>query len=298
MATVADTPAADLPAPSPPGRVYYRHRVITRLTHWTNVVAMVFLIATGLNIFNAHPSLYWGKFGANPDDHARWFEIGAVDAPGGVAGMTRIGPVTIDTSGLLGTHRQPDGAIQQQGLPRLGDVPDQPRPRHRAALALLLRLGLHPQRAGVPDLRRRITGHLQRDVWPRLRQLAPANIWHDIVRHAKLDFPRGEDDKHYHILAAHRLCRDGLRPWLPLMVLTGLSMSPGFNAALGGALPSLFGGRASARSLHFITMDLTIAFIVIHVAMVILAGPYNQIRSMVTGRYDVGIARRGKEHSE
>ena len=79
---------------------------------------------------------------------------------------------------------------------------------------------------------------------------------------------------------------------LPLMVLTGLSMSPGFDAAAGGLLPGLFGGRASARSIHFIVTDLTVLFIVVHVLMVVLAGPINQLRSMITGWYDTGKERR------
>ncbi len=108
--------------------------------------------------------------------------------------------------------------------------------------------------------------------------------------HAKLQFPRGADDREYHIL--QRLAYSGtLFVLLPLMILTGLSMSPGFSAALNGLLPALFGGRASARSIHFISMDLIIAFIAVHVLMVILAGPINQLRSMITGRYDTGKDR-------
>lgn len=298
MASLADTPA-DLPAAAdtpPPGRVYYRHRIVTRLTHWINVVSVLFLIATGLNIFNAHPALYWGKFGANPDDAARWFEIGAVDrAGGGLAGQTRIGPVTLDTSGLLGTHTDPAGGVQQQGFPDWITFPTNrdlatARRWHFFFGWVFILNGIVYLGYGLA------TRHLQDEVWPRLRQLSPANIWRDIVSHAKLKFPRGEADKHYHIL--QRIAYAGtVFILLPTMVLTGLSMSPGFNAALNGLLPSLFGGRATARSLHFITMDLTIAFIVVHVAMVVLAGPYNQIRSMITGRYDVGVARRDEEHS-
>ncbi len=292
MASLADTPA-ELTAPAPPpGRVYQRHRVVTRLCHWINVLCLTFLIMTGLNIFNAHPALYWGQFGANPDDSKRWFEIGAVDRPGGgVAGMTRIGPLTIDTSGYLGTHDTPEG-IEQQGFsdavtfPHNRDLATSRRWHFFFAWLLILN-GLVYLIYGF------VTRHLQDDVWPRLKQLAPANIWHDIVLHAKLKFPRGEDDRHYHIL--QRLAYSGtVFVLLPLMVFTGLSLSPGFDAALGGLLPSVFGGRASARSLHFIVMDLTIAFIVVHVVMVILAGPYNQIRSMITGRYDTGEPRKDR----
>ena len=286
MATAAPTRA--VPA-TPPGQVYYRHRVITRVAHWINVVCLAFLIATGLNIFDAHPALYWGKYGADADDGRRWFEIGAVDTPHGPAGITRIGPVSLVTTGVLGLNRTSDGILQQQGFPDWLTFPSHrdlatARRWHFFFAWLFILNGLAYLIYGFA------TGHLQRDVWPRLKQLSPANIWRDIVDHARLRFPRGPDDRHYHIL--QRLAYSGtIFVLLPLMILTGLSMSPGIDAASGGMLPGLFGGRASARSLHFIMMDLTLAFIVIHVAMVILAGPYNQLRSMITGWYDTGVER-------
>ena len=68
------------------------------------------------------------------------------------------------------------------------------------------------------------------------------------------------------------------------MVLTGLAMSPGMNAAWPW-LVDLLGGRQSARSIHFIVATLLLGFILVHLTMVVLAGPYNEIRSMITGRY-------------
>ena len=289
MASVA-TPVDISPAP-PPGRFYYRHRILTRICHWLNVLSIGFLIATGLNIFNAHPALYWGQYGANADDGRRWLEIGATDRPdGSVKGVTRIGPVVLDTTGFLGVNRAANGAVQQQGFPEWLTFPSNrdlatARRWHFFFGWLLILNGLAYLIQGFA------TRHLQDDIWPRLTQLSPGNIWRDIVNHAKLQFPRGDADKHYHIL--QRLAYSAtLFVILPLMILTGLSMSPGIGAAVGGLLPSVFGGRATARSLHFITMDLTVAFIVVHVAMVILAGPYNQLRSMITGYYDVGKARK------
>jgi thiosulfate reductase cytochrome b subunit len=70
----------------------------------------------------------------------------------------------------------------------------------------------------------------------------------------------------------------------PLIILTGLCMSPGMNAVLPW-LPELFGGRQSARTVHFITMALLVAFFVVHMAMIVLAGPLNELRSIITGRY-------------
>jgi thiosulfate reductase cytochrome b subunit len=71
-----------------------------------------------------------------------------------------------------------------------------------------------------------------------------------------------------------------------LMVLTGLTMSPGFNAVAPFML-DIFGGRQSARSLHFISASLIVLFVLVHVAEVILAGPINEVRSMLTGWFTV-----------
>ena len=72
---------------------------------------------------------------------------------------------------------------------------------------------------------------------------------------------------------------------LPLMILTGLTMSPAMDAAWPWLL-DLFGGRQSARSIHFIcAIAASLAFILVHLVMVVLAGPMNEIRSMITGRY-------------
>ena len=290
MASVAET-AIDTAPPLRAGQVYYRHRVITRICHWINVLCIGFLLTSGLNIFNAHPALYWGQYGANADDAKRWLEIGATDRTDGTpGGMTRVGPVSVNTTGVLGLAKGADGQPVAQAFPEWSTFPTNrdlatARRWHFFFGWLFILNGLTYLIYGL------ITRHLQDDVWPRLKELSPVNLWHDIVKHAKLQFPRGEDDKRYHIL--QKIAYGGtVFVLLPLMVLTGLSMSPGIGAAVGGLLPSVFGGRATARSLHFITMDLTVAFIVVHVAMVILAGPYNQLRSMITGYYDVGKVRK------
>ena len=71
---------------------------------------------------------------------------------------------------------------------------------------------------------------------------------------------------------------------LPLLILTGLTMSPGMNAAWPW-LVDLFGGRQSARSIHFLTAFALLVFFLVHMLMVLLAGPVNEIGSMITGRY-------------
>src|SRR5215471_18110023 len=79
---------------------FYRHRAPVRLTHWINALAILFLLGSGLNIFNAHSRLYWGKVGADADHP--FLSIGAFDTPAGPRGITQIGPWQFDTTGFLG----------------------------------------------------------------------------------------------------------------------------------------------------------------------------------------------------
>jgi thiosulfate reductase cytochrome b subunit len=63
-------------------------------------------------------------------------------------------------------------------------------------------------------------------------------------------------------------------------------MSPGMNA-VAPFLLDLFGGRQSARTIHFITASLVVLFVLVHLAMVLLSGVWNNLRSMITGRYAI-----------
>src|SRR6187397_2807317 len=89
----------------------YRHRLITRVWHWINAVAVFVMLMSGLMIFNAHPRLYWGQYGANYDP--AWLQIGATREG---RGYFRVGELTIDTTGLLGA-REIDGRVQKVAFP-------------------------------------------------------------------------------------------------------------------------------------------------------------------------------------
>jgi thiosulfate reductase cytochrome b subunit len=125
---------------------------------------------------------------------------------------------------------------------------------------------------------------------PRQAEIAPRHIVREFLDHLRLRFPVGEAARRYNIL--QKLAYLGVIFLLaPMMLLTGLSMSPGFNA-VAPWLVDLFGGRQSARTLHFLTAMLIVLFIVIHLVMVLLAGPLNELRSMITGRFVIPRGRR------
>lgn len=276
MATLARDGMAD--AAPPPDRIQRgRHSVVTRVCHWLNVVTIVLLVMSGLQIFNAHPSLYWGQYGADAD--RSWLQIGS----SGGEGYLRIGELSVTTTGLLGQRESSVAATT--AFPPWATIPSwrdlaTGRRWHFFFAWLFILNGL------VYLIAHTITGHMRRDIIPKPAELAPANVWHDVKEHARLNFPKGEAARRYHVL--QKLAYGGtLLVILPMLVLSGLSMSPGINAAWD-FLPDLFGGRAGARSMHFIAMWLLLGFIFVHVLMVVLAGPINQIRSMITGRFDLG----------
>jgi thiosulfate reductase cytochrome b subunit len=134
--------------------------------------------------------------------------------------------------------------------------------------------------------------HIRRDLLPTRRQLR--DIWPSVLEHLRLKFPAGEEARNYNVLQklAYLAVIFAL---LPLMLLSGLTMSPGMNAAFP-ALLDLFGGRQSARTIHFITASLLVLFTIVHVLMVLLSGPVNNMRAMITGRYALPPAR-AKEHA-
>jgi thiosulfate reductase cytochrome b subunit len=134
--------------------------------------------------------------------------------------------------------------------------------------------------------------HVQRDLAPKNGQLQPGHIWDDIKAHARLRFPTGDTALQYNILQKISYVAV-IFVLIPLMILTGLTMSPAMDAAWPW-LVDLFGGRQSARSIHFLCAAAILLFIVVHLVMVILAGPINEVTSMITGRFRISPERRGE----
>jgi thiosulfate reductase cytochrome b subunit len=258
----------------------YRHSVIVRITHWFGVLCMTMLLMSGLMIFNAHPALYWGNI--SDFDHPA-FSIGAIRAPDGhPQGQMLLFGHRIDTTGVLGLTQGPDGQPLARAFPPWMTIPRyyslaDGRQWHFFFAWLFVLNGLLYLGYSL------LTRHVWRDLIPSrgdLRHL-PASI----LEHARLHFPRGEAARCYNVLQrlAYLLVIFVL---IPAIVLAGCAMSPRLDAGFPW-LVSLFGGRQSARTVHFIVAWLLVAFVLVHVAMVMLSGPWNNLRSMITGRYVV-----------
>ena len=240
---------------------------------------MFFLLVSGLQIFNAYPRLHWGARGASSD--AAWVQIGAVNTPQGLRGVTRIGSLSFDTTGVLGVSAHA-GRTEVRAFPAWTTLP--------ASRNLALGRRWHFFFAWVLALNglaylgwSLLSRHLGRDLWPTRADLK--GTWRSVVDHVRLRHPKGEAAKRYNVLQKFAYLAVILVLG-PGMVLTGLSMSPGFNTAAPW-LVDLFGGRPSARTLHFLLAGGLVVFVVVHVVEVFLAGFWNEMRSMITGRYVV-----------
>ena len=262
------------------GDLVKRHRLSTRVWHWINAVTLLVMLMSGLMIFNAHPRLYWGEYGANYDP--AWLKISSARAGGREFGYLQIANTRFETTGVLGLWEDPEGRTQRRAFPHWATIPS----RYSLAGARIWHLAFAWVLAGGLALYLAwslLNGHLRRDVHITRREWKLSHIWHDVKQHARLRFPTGVAALRYNVL--QKLSYAGvLFVLLPLIIFTGLAMSPGTDAWLPLAT-QIFGGRQSARSVHFICAFLLVLFFLVHVVMVLLAGPFNEVRSMITGRY-------------
>jgi Ni/Fe-hydrogenase b-type cytochrome subunit len=124
-----------------------------------------------------------------------------------------------------------------------------------------------------------VNGHFRRDIVTRRKEWRWAEIRADIAAHLRLDFHHGGGKYNFLQKLAYGVV---LFILLPLMLLTGMAISPGMDAAFPW-LVDVFGGRQSARSLHFLVAWSLFGFLIIHVALVLLSGPVRQVGDMITG---------------
>ena len=273
-------------APAPPVHSIYRHKLPIRLMHWINVVCLAILLGSGLNIFNAHPSLYWGNDSVTV---APWLSLSGRNTPNGPVGITRFAGHDFDTTGVLGISKV-DGVVTARGFPSWATIPG-PQWLAMARHWHLFFAWLFVINGVAYVLYTIFSRHLVRDLIPTRDEFK--NIGRSIVDHIKLKHPTGAAARRYDVLQSltYLVVIFGL---LPLVVLAGLAMSPRLDAVFTGWV-DLLGGRQSARSLHFLAAMGLVLFVVVHVAEVFIAGVWNEMRSMITGWYKVPEDHSGKK---
>jgi thiosulfate reductase cytochrome b subunit len=271
---------------TPAGALYYRHTLPVRIMHWINVLALTVLLMSGLNIFNAHPTLNWGKSSYNGVRPV--LEIKAVEVVEGVPmGVTSVFGHAFETTGFLGVSKDRNGELVVRAFPWWLTVPDNQwlamaRRWHLFFAWVFVINGLCYVAYAVASR------HLARDLAPTSSDLR--SIGQSIVDHLKFKHPTGEAAKRYNVLQklAYLVVIFVL---LPLIILMGMAMSPWLDSLWPGWI-DVVGGRQAARTVHFIAAWLLVAFVLIHVFEVIVSGLWNHLRSMITGRFRIATEPR------
>jgi thiosulfate reductase cytochrome b subunit len=258
-------------------RVVYRHSLVVRVCHWVNAVCFLILLMSGLQIFNASPALNWGY--ATDFDHP-FFSLSARESDSDVSGVTTLFGRSFDTTGWLGASRGSDGEMEERGFPSWATLPGEQdlamgRRWHFFFAWILVLNGL----VYIVNLigRRHI-----RDLLPTLADLRA--LPRTIGEHLRLRFPKGDEALHYNVL--QKLAYLSVVVAFPILILAGLTMSPAIDSAFPWLVP-LFGGRQSARTVHFLVAGYLVLFVAVHLAMVLVSGLLNNMRSMITGRYRI-----------
>jgi thiosulfate reductase cytochrome b subunit len=209
--------------------------------------------------------------------------LAGVPGPGGsLQGITRIGSHQFDTTGFLGASKDMMGRPVRRAFPTWATIPGarnlaQGRRWHFFFAWLFVLNGL------AYWLWSWRAKHLREDLLPTRTEIR--GIGDSIVEHAKFRHPTGEAALRYNVLQKLAYLAV-IFVFAPGIVLMGLAMSPHMDSVLGW-LVDLVGGRQSARTIHFIFCFAFVGFIGVHLFMVLVTGPFNQIRAMITGRYRV-----------
>lgn len=263
-------------------RLVYRHTLPVRIMHWINVLALTLLFMSGLQIFNAHPHLYWGS---RSDPNGAILSIDAERGPSGQPrGITQVGPFSFNTTGVLGVS-SPEGYPELRAFPSWLTVPgpqwlSMGRRWHFFFAWVFVINGFCYVIFSL------IRKHLQKDLWPTRDDWR--GFGQSISDHIRFRHPKGEDALRYNVLQKLTylivifVFGSGI-------VLMGLAMSPRMDAVLQPVL-DLVGGRQSARTLHFIIAWAFVGFVAVHVFEVIVNGLFNHLRGMITGYHTIETA--------
>jgi thiosulfate reductase cytochrome b subunit len=235
------------------------HSVWVRASHWVIAFSVMTLMLSGFVILMAHPRLYWGAVGNDlmpalvelPISRNYWHH-----------GWTPSVAFFPDAGSPVTAERTYD-IFNQNGWAR--------SLHFLAAWFLVLTCTFYV----VASI---VSGHFRRDLRPRALELAPRQLWGSLRRHAHASMTPGPPynplQKCAYIVVVFVA--------LPLMALTGMTMSPAITAAYPGLLDA-FGGSQSARTIHFGIFVLLALFLIGHVVLTVLSGFKRQLRAMTLG---------------
>ena len=238
------------------------HARWVRISHWIVTASLLTLVVTGFEILMVHPRLYWGKAGNDLTPAllelpiSRNYKHRGYDTPR---------PFFEKAAGPVSASRTYD-IFNQNGWGRS---------LHFLAAWLLVLPGAVYLLVGL------FGGHFRRHIWPGSRELAPRLVWRDFVEHLRLRVPPAPGGPQYGLLQKISYSFVVFVA-APLMIVTGLTLSPAVTSAFP-ILLDLFGGYQSARTIHFFTSAALVLFVIAHVVMVVKSGFRRQIRAMTVG---------------
>lgn len=233
-------------ASSLPNQEPPRHSLLVRLTHWLTVISFIALLVTGVEILISHPRFYWGEVGNSLMPPL--FQIPIPSSRSTVP--TGYGYVLPDQNGWS-------------------------RYLHFQAAWALVLTGLVYVIFGV------WTRHFGKNLFPAPHDRTWRAFRGVIAKHLRLAAPDEAYSSTYNVLQRVTYLAV-VFVLFPLVIWTGLAMSPGLNAAVPWVVNSL-GGRQSARTLHFFVSISLVVFLVVHVVMLVLTGFGSRMRAMITG---------------
>ncbi|MBN3522057.1 cytochrome b/b6 domain-containing protein [Algoriphagus lutimaris] len=242
-----------------------KHKPWVKTSHWIITLSFLILVFTGVEILMVHPRLYWGEVGndltpaflelpisrnyqwSDWEESIPFFDV--QDSP--------------ISAGRLGEER----LFNQNGWGRS---------LHFLAAWFLVLTGLFYLIIGL------FSGHFQKYIWPKLKELTPTQFFRDLKDHFRLKISPPTGGPHYGLL--QKLSYMGIIfIGLPMAIITGFTMSPAITAAYPFLL-DIFGGYQSARTIHFFSSLSLEVFLIVHVLMIILSGFKAQLRYMTLGK--------------
>jgi len=239
-----------------------RHERWVRLTHWITALTVIVLTVSGVFILRVHPRLYWGKAGNDLTPALIEFPIAPnypLDSYTARTGFPGV-PGTMVTANRT---REP---WNENGWARS---------LHFLAAWLMVLPGLMYLVIGLS------AGHFRRHVLPRPADLTGPVMKRELVDHLRFRIAPARGGPAYGSL--QKLAYTAVIFLLtPVIVLTGLAMAPAVTAAWPWLL-DLFGGHQSARTIHFFAFLALVAFIAVHLLMVMVSGFRTQVRGMTIG---------------
>lgn len=248
---MADSAARLARADAPGSIVRPRHSALVRATHWITAAAFLALLVTGVEILISHPRLYWGEYG------------------------------NIHTKPLISFPIPSSRSSVPTGYGYV--LPDQngwSRYLHFQSAWVAVITGLVYVFIGL------LNGHFRRNLVPARADISRRGLSNVIAQHLRLRPASDDDAWSYNVI--QRVAYLGVVFVLfPLVIWTGLAMSPAIASAFPGAV-SVLGGQQSARTLHFFVSVFLVVFLFVHILMVCVAGFRNRMRAMVTGRVAAG----------